>query len=165
MGHVPEQSVARSVQYARSQRLERASPLCFPEGDYGQKGVQRLAELAAASYGGNLVGFERYARGNTSIVGAAQRLRQRGGYDTVLIADSARGLRFKPPVSCAAKVRGRNAPFGDGIVERRKRPSHNPKRVEGALFSAVSDRRFRRFSESYEARFGTKAVSHCDAWL
>ncbi|MEO1220793.1 MAG: penicillin-binding protein activator, partial [Pseudomonadota bacterium] len=28
--------------------------------------------------------------------------------------------------------------------------------VEGALFSAVSDGRFRRFSESYEARFGSK---------
>lgn len=152
MGHVPEQSVARSVRYARSNGSTSFAAL-LPEGDYGQKAYSAL-QSSLRDYGGNLVGFERYARGNTSIVGAAQRLRQRGGYDTVLIAEGARlamqaAGQLRSQGASGTRLLGTELWSGESAITR------SPA-VEGALFSAVSDGRFRRFSESYEARFGDK---------
>lgn len=152
MGHVPEQSVARSVQYARANGSSSFAAL-LPEGDYGQKAYSAL-QNSLRDYGGNLIGFERYARGNTSIVGAAQRLRQRGGYDTVLIADGARlamqaAGELRSQGAQGTRLLGTELWSGESALTRSAV-------VEGALFSAVSDGRFRRFSDSYEARFGAK---------
>ncbi|MEL7446284.1 MAG: penicillin-binding protein activator, partial [Pseudomonadota bacterium] len=88
MGHIPEQSIRRSVSYARQQGASSFAAL-LPNGDYGERSMNAL-NGSLSDFGGNLVSTERYARGNTSIVSAAQRLRSRGGYDTVLIADGAR---------------------------------------------------------------------------
>ena len=152
MGHVPEQSVARSVRYARSNGSTSFAAL-LPEGNYGQKAYSAL-QNSLRDYGGNLVGFERYARGNTSIVGAAQRLRQRGGYDTVLIAEGARlamqaAGQLRSQGAENTRLLGTELWSGESAITRSSS-------VEGALFSAVSDGRFRRFSDSYEARFGSK---------
>jgi ABC-type branched-subunit amino acid transport system substrate-binding protein len=152
MGHIPEQSVARSVRYARSNGSSSFAAL-VPEGDYGQKAYSAL-QNSLRDYGGNLVGFERYARGNTSIIGAAQRLRQRGGYDTVLIAESARlamqaAGQLRSQGAEGTRLLGTELWSGESAITRSGS-------VEGALFSAVSDGRFRRFSDSYEARFGSK---------
>jgi ABC-type branched-subunit amino acid transport system substrate-binding protein len=152
MGHVPEQSIARSVRYARNNGSDSFAAL-LPEGDYGQKAYSAL-QNSLRDYGGSLVGFERYARGNTSIVGAAQRLRQRGGYDTVLIADGARlaiqaAGQLRSQGASGTRLLGTELWSGEAALAEANA-------VEGALFSAVSDSRFRRFSESYEARFGTK---------
>lgn len=152
MGHVPEQSVALSVRYARANGSSSFAAL-LPEGDYGQKAYSAL-QNSLRDYGGNLVGFERYARGNTSIVGAAQRLRQRGGYDTVLIAEGARlamqaAGQLRSEGAQGTRLLGTELWSGESAITRSSA-------VEGALFSAVSDGRFRRFSDSYEARFGNK---------
>lgn len=152
MGHIPEQSVARSVRYARGNGSNSFAAL-LPAGDYGQKAYNAL-QNSLRDYGGNLVGFERYDRGNTSIVGAAQRLRQRGGYDTVLIADGARlaiqaAGELRSQGAESTRLLGTELWSGEGALAQSEL-------VEGALFSAVSDSRFRRFSESYEARFGAK---------
>ena len=152
MGHIPEQSIARSVQYARANGSSRFAAL-LPEGDYGQRSYNAL-QNSLRDYGGNLIAFERYARGNTSIVGAAQRLRQRGGYDTVLIADGARlavqaAGQIRSEGASGTRILGTELWSGEAAITQSAT-------VNGALFSAVSDGRFRRFSESYEARFGTK---------
>ena len=152
MGHVPEQSVRRSVQYARNNGSNNFSAL-LPEGDYGQKAYNAL-QNSLRDFGGNLVAFERYARGNTSIVGAAQRLRQRGGYDTVLIADGARlsiqaAGEIKAGGASSTRILGTELWSGEATLTR----SSN---VEGALFASVSDARFKRFADSYEARFGSR---------
>ena len=152
MGHIPEQSVARSVRYARANGSTSFAAL-VPEGDYGQKAYSAL-ENSLRDYGGNLVGVEQYARGNTSIVGAAQRLRQRGGYDTVLIAESARlamqaAGQLRSQGAEGTRLLGTELWSGDSSITRSGS-------VEGAIFSAVSDGRFRGFSQSYEARFGSK---------
>lgn len=152
MGHTPEQSVARTVRYARSNGSSRFAAL-VPEGDYGQKAYGAL-QNSLRDFGGSLIGFEQYARGNTSIVGAAQRLRQRGGYDTVLIAEGARlavqaAGQLRSDGAQGTRLLGTELWSGESAVTRSAD-------VEGALFSAVSDGRFRRFSDSYEARFGTK---------
>lgn len=151
MGHIPEQSVRRSVAYARSKGASRFAAL-VPEGDYGTRTFSAL-ENALRDYGGTLAARENYTRGNTSIVSAAQRLRSAGGYDSVILADSARLA-----VQAAGELRkgaartqiiGTELWSGEAELTRARA-------VDGALFAAVSDDRFKRFSESYEARFGAK---------
>jgi ABC-type branched-subunit amino acid transport system substrate-binding protein len=152
MGHIPEQSIRRSIRYARANGSISFGAL-LPEGDYGQRSINALNN-ALREYGGTLISSETYARGNTSIVGAAQRLRAGGGYDTVLIADGARlavqaAGELKRDGAEDIRLLGTELWSGESALIRAAS-------VEGALFSAVSDSRFRRFSESYEARFGTK---------
>ncbi|MDC8753285.1 penicillin-binding protein activator [Erythrobacter sp. sf7] len=152
MGHNPEQSIRRSVEYARLQGANRFVAL-LPEGDYGQRSASAL-ENALRDFGGALVGRQSYARGNTSIVSAAQRLRAAGGYDTVLIADSARlGLEAADELQRGAdpraRILGTELWSGETVLTRAAS-------MEGAIFAAVSDRRFKRFSDSYETRFGAK---------
>ncbi|MFU7528681.1 penicillin-binding protein activator [Qipengyuania sp. ASV99] len=152
IGHIPEQSIRRTVRFARENGSNNFGAL-MPEGDYGQRSYNAL-QNSLSDYGGNLVAFERYARGNTSIVGAAQRLRTRGGYDTVLIADGARlavqaAGELRSDGAEGTRILGTELWSGESALARASS-------VNGAMFSAVSDQRFRRFSDSYEARFGTK---------
>ncbi|MDY7098793.1 MAG: penicillin-binding protein activator [Pseudomonadota bacterium] len=152
MGHIPEQSVRRTVEYARKNGSTSFAAL-VPNGDYGQRSFNAL-QNALREFGGSLVGSERYARGNTSIVSAAQRLRANGGYDTVLIADGARlatqaAGEIKRSGAEGTRIIGTELWSGESVLTRSGT-------VNGALFSAVSDGRFQRFSSSYEARFGSK---------
>ncbi|MEM9312296.1 MAG: penicillin-binding protein activator [Pseudomonadota bacterium] len=152
MGHVPEQSIRRTVRYARARGSTLFAAL-VPDGDYGQRSYAAL-ETALGAYGGNLIARETYARGNTSIVSAAQRLRTKGGYDTVLIADGARlatqaASELKRSGAEGTRILGTELWSGESALTQASS-------VDGAMFSAVSDRRFKRFSDSYEARFGKK---------
>jgi len=153
MGFAPEQSIRRVVRHARNNGSNGFAAL-LPEGDYGQRAYNAL-QNSLADYGGNLAGFERYARGNTSIVSAAERLESRGGYDTVLIADGPRlaiqaaGALRDEGASGSTQILGTELWSGEGALT-------NAAAVEGARFAAISDDRFRRFSQSYEARFGGK---------
>ncbi|MFN4038401.1 MAG: penicillin-binding protein activator [Erythrobacter sp.] len=150
MGQVPEQSIRRTVQFARGRGANRFAVLA-PEGDYGQRSVSAL-ENALRQFGGTLVARQSYTRGNTSIVGAASRLRTAGGYDTVLIADAARlSLQAADELQRGTRARILGTDLWSGDAALAGAPALN-----GALFSAVSDQRFRRFVESYEARFGAK---------
>jgi len=150
IGHLPEQSIRRSVQYARTKGAARFAVLA-PDGDYGTRAVSAL-ENSLRDYGGSLVRRESYARGNTSIVSAAARLRAGGGYDTVLVADSARlGIDAAGELNKSSRNRTRilGTELWSGEAALARTPS-----LEGALFSAVSDQRYRRFSDSYATRFG-----------
>lgn len=147
MGHIPEQSIRRSVRYARSQGA-RDFAVIAPEGEYGRRAEAAL-QGAVQSYGGRVIGTERYARGNTSIMSAADRLRSRGGYDTVLIADSPRLAQQAGVRVGGADTRILGTELWSGEVAVTRAPA-----LRGAIFSAVSDNRYRRFVDSYEARFG-----------
>lgn len=152
MGHTPDQSIRRSVQFARARGANRFAVL-LPEGDYGARSASAL-EKALKDFGGTLVRREGYTRGNTSIVSAAARLRAAGGYDTVVIADSPRlGLEAADELQRGANPRtrliGTELWSGENVIARAAL-------MEGALFAAVSDTRYKRFAESYETRFGTK---------
>jgi branched-chain amino acid transport system substrate-binding protein len=152
MGYIPEQSVARSVEYARARGSNQFAAL-VPQGDYGERSLAALRD-SLAIYGGQLIGQETYERGNTSIVSAAQRLRTKGGYDTVLIADGPRlamqaAGELKRDGAQGTRLLGTELWSGEGSLTRSSA-------IDGSLFSAVSDRRFKRFADSYEARFGTK---------
>ena len=152
MGHVPEQSIARTIQYARTQGSQNFA-IIAPDGEYGAR-AEHAARSAVAAYGGNLVWTERFARGNTSIVSAAERLKAHGGFDTVLIADGARlaaqaARVLKSDGNGATQLLGTELWSGEGSVTRASA-------LRGAWFSAVSDNRYKRFVDSYEARFGSQ---------
>lgn len=147
MGQVPEQSIARTVGYMRGKGAQSFAVLA-PDGEYGQRAEAALKD-AVARYGGRVGTVETYARGNTSVVSAAQRLKAKGGYDSVLIADNTRiagqaAAQLKAP---GIRILGTELWSGEAAIAR------NPA-FSGAVFSAVSDTRFKRFSDSYEARFG-----------
>ncbi|MBX7457336.1 penicillin-binding protein activator [Qipengyuania sp. 1NDH17] len=147
MGHIPEQSIARSVEYARDNGADDFAILA-PDGEYGDRAEAAL-RTALSAHGGNFVASERYSRTNTSVVSAGGRLRQRGGIDAVLIADGGTN-----------SIRGGEAVKRDGLqilgTERWSgdRDVLRSTALRGALFSSVSDARYGGFVRSYEERFG-----------
>ena len=153
MGQIPEQSIRRSVEYAREAKGVRDFAVVAPEGEYGRRAEAAL-QTAVADFGGRVVGQESYARSNTSVVSAVDRLVARGGFGGLLIADSARlatqaAGRIKPGGAGNTLIIGTELWSGDASVTRASA-------LRGAIFSAVSDDRYRRFVDSYEARFGAQ---------
>ena len=151
MGLTPTQSVARTVQYVRTQGASRYGAL-VPEGEYGRQAELALIE-ALRNAGGTLVATERYSRNEGSAASAARRLRARGGYDTVLIADSPRlaivaASELRSEGALTPRLLGTELWSGESDI-----PAADV--MSGALFSALSDGRYRRFSESYRNRFGS----------
>ena len=150
MGTLPGQSIARTVKWARAQGVQRFAAL-VPDGEYGARVSSSLAPAITAA-GGTLVTTVSYSRGNTSIISAAQRLKAKGGFDAVLIAD---GGRFA--VQAAPQLRAANSAtprlLGTELWSGDSTTARSPL-LRGAWYSALSDGRFSRFSESYRARFG-----------
>lgn len=151
MGHIPEQSIARSVAYARSKGASNFAAL-LPSGDYGDRAASALGN-ALREYGGLLTQTERYGRTSSAVIGAAGKLREKGGYDTVLIADGvqlaaqgANALR-EDGAGRSPRILGTELWSGENAVTRTNA-------LHGALFSAVSSQRFARFRDSYQNRFG-----------
>lgn len=147
MGVMPEQSIARTVRHVRGKGAQSFA-LLAPAGEYGQRAEAAL-RAAVVRYGGRIAGTETYARGNTSVVSAAQRLKAKGGYDSVLIADGGRlavqgATQLRSPT---VRILGTDLWSGEASVAR------SPA-LSGAIFSAVADSRFKQFSNSYQARFG-----------
>lgn len=150
MGHVPEQSIERSIDYVAMQGVRRFAAL-VPNGDYGDRTANAL-EDAVKAVQGSVVAIERYDRNNTSVVSAANRLKARGGYDAVLISDGANHTiraagALKRPADATPLILGTELLNGDATV------ASSPA-MRGALFSAVSDNRYRQFVTSYRTRFG-----------
>jgi ABC-type branched-subunit amino acid transport system substrate-binding protein len=149
MGHVPEQSVTRTVAFA-SQRGARRFAALVPNGDYGRRTGDALSR-AVAGVGGLLAAVERYDRGNTSIVSAAERLKAAGGYDAVLIAE---GPRLAAMAAGTQRTGGAQVYLLGTELWSGEASVASSASLRGALFSAVSDNRFRQFASSYETRFG-----------
>ena len=152
MGHIPEQSIQRTVQFAISKGARNFAVL-VPNGEYGQRAAASL-QTALGRGGARLVASESYDRGNTSIVAAARRLETRGGFDTVLIADGARlaamaASELKNAGEVLPSIIGTELWSGETTLTRSAA-------MRGAWFSTVSDNRYRQFASSYETRFGTQ---------
>ena len=149
MGHVPEQSVTRTVGYLAGQGARRFAAL-LPNGEYGRRTGDALAQ-SVGRVGGTVVEVERYDRGNTSIVSAAERLKARGGYDAVLIAE---GPRLSASAASTLKADGAQVALLGTELWSGESTVAGSAALRGALFSAVSDNRYRQFVTSYEGRFG-----------
>lgn len=148
LGHIPGQSVDRTVEYAYSQGARRFAAI-IPNGDYGKQAENAISN-AIIRKGASLTGVEKYERGSSSIVEAAKRLDAKGGFDSVLIADGARLSAL-----AAAQFRKKPQILGTELWSGESSVSASPA-LRGALFSAVSDSRYKQFSTSYKTRFGVQ---------
>lgn len=151
MGQAPEQSIDSSVDYLWGKGARRFAAL-VPEGEYGRRAGDAFARSVARA-GGVLAATETYDRDNTSIISAADRLRTGARADAVLIADGTR-LAAMAATSLARSnpkpsLMGTELWSGDADLT-------GSAPLRGAIFSSVSDARFRQFSTSYQSRFGTQ---------
>ena len=151
MGNLPGESVDRTVRYARSRGVSTFAALS-PRGEYGQRAQDALMAAARAS-GGSVVAMESYDRSNTSIASAARRLKDKGGFDAVLIADGGRMASRAAPVLKPAVSADKPIILGTELWSGEKAVTDTAA-LNGAWFSAVSDNRYVRFSTSYKQRFG-----------
>lgn len=150
MGHIPEQSIARTAHFAIDQGARNFAAL-IPQGEYGDRALEALRR-ALDGRGGKLVALETFDRRNRSIVSGANRLKTQGGFDTVLIADGARlailaANEIKAPGAGLPSIIGTELWGGEDELTRETA-------MRGAWFSAVSDYRYAQFARSYEERFG-----------
>lgn len=150
MSTLPEASLARTVKYAATTGSKRFA-LLAPGGEYGQRASAAYA-AAVREAGGTLVATQTYDRSNTSVISAARRLRAKGGFDAVLIADNARFAvqaagQLKAPGAANPRILGPELWNGEAAA-------YASPALRGALFSAIPDARFRTFAESYKSRFG-----------
>ncbi len=152
VGHIPEQSIERTVAYARRRGSANFAAI-VPEGEYGRR-AEAAFRTAVANNAGTLTDVERFSRSNTSIVSAAQRLQRAGGFDTVLIADGVRlavlaAGELRPRGTGTTQLLGTELWSGEAAVTRSTV-------LRGAWFSAVSDQRYKRYADSYQNRFNTQ---------
>lgn len=152
MGTVPGNSLGRTVALARARGATRFA-LLQPDGDSGQR-LQAAYAAAIQASGGSLVATQGYTRGNTSIISAAQRLRTRGGFDAVLVADGGRAAaqaapHLKRAGVASPRILGTDAWSGEGVLG-------TTPALRGAWFAAVSDTRFKQFADGYQSRFGAR---------
>ena len=150
MGSLPNQSITRSVGWARAQGMKRYAAL-VPDGEYGLRASASL-NTAVNEAGGVVVATESYSRGNTSIISAAKRLKAKGGFDAVLIADGGRfavqaAPQFHTARGAGPRLIGTELWSGDATVA-------SSLMLRGAWYAAVSDTRFRQYADSYRTRFG-----------
>jgi len=151
MGTSSTGAIERVVDYAHSRGVNRFA-LLAPKGSYGSRAGAAYAAAVKAA-GGTLVSTQSYDRSNSSIISAATRLRTRGGYDAVLIADSGKYAAMAAPqlkTAGAASPRILGTELWSGELTLSKSPA-----LRGAWFAAISDTRFPRFADSYKSRFGT----------
>ncbi len=148
MGHIPEQSVERTIGHALAQGSRRFGAL-LPQGEYGNRAAEALS--AALSNRGELVAIQRYDRGNTSIISAAERLAAAGTLDAVMIAE---GPRLSAMAASALARRGVRPNFLGTELWSGEAGIANAAALRGGWFSAVPDERYRQFVQSYQARFG-----------
>jgi branched-chain amino acid transport system substrate-binding protein len=146
MGQAPGQSIARVLGYAKSRGIKTVAAI-IPTGDYGQRATAGLSE--AARLGGiTISAIETYDRGNTSVASAVRRVKDKGRFDALLIADGSRiALQAGPLAGKGVKLLGTELWSGEGAIARSAA-------MRGAWFAAVSDGRFGQFEKSYTTRFG-----------
>ncbi len=150
MGTTPANSIARTVGFARGRGAMRFGILA-PNGDYGSRASAAFSSAVKAS-GGTMVASSTYDRSNTSIISAAQRLRTRGTFDAILIADGSRfavmaAPNLKARAAASPRLLGTELWSGESAIGKTAA-------LRGSWFSAISDARFRQFSDSYKTRFG-----------
>lgn len=149
MGQVPAQSLERSMRYAVGQGMKTFGAL-VPSGEYGRSASDAIMDTARAT-GAQVMGIENYNRDATSLGNAVKRLAAKGNYQAIIIADGARmAVRAGPLIrdaDRAAKIIGTELWSADEQVSQSSA-------LRGAWFSAISDGRFQRYSDSYRSRFG-----------
>ena len=146
MGFTPDQSIERVVSYARSTGKGTYAAL-VPSGLYGQRATQAMLAAMRKS-GGRMTVVEPFDRSPASVKAAAARLRTKGSFDAVLIADSGRMAALAAPaLPRAAKLMGTELWASDRTLGKTVA-------LRGAWYAAAPDARFNQLSVRYRARYG-----------
>ncbi|MDQ2878720.1 MAG: penicillin-binding protein activator [Pseudomonadota bacterium] len=149
LGYTPAQSIARVVDYARSQGMTSFTGL-MPNGLYGDRAATAFLRSVEEA-GGKVVSLQTYGNIPT-LGGAVTRLSKTGPYQAVLIADgagtaaTAAGMVHKSNGS--ARVLGTELWNSENAIGTRVG-------LNGAWFASVSDGLYRQYAAKYRARFGT----------
>lgn len=148
MGITQDSSILRVVEFAKIKGIIRFA-LLAPKGDFGSRSAATFA-AAVNSVGGTLVASDSYDRANNSVLSAASRLKAKGGFQAVLIADTPKiaaqaATRLRD--GKALRILGTDLWSGDPVVS-------SSTALRGAWFAALPDTRYRQFSSSYQSRFG-----------
>lgn len=150
MGFAPTQSIERVVGYARAKGMTRFAGL-VPSGLYGQRASTAFLRSVERA-GGSVSSLQTFDRSAGSIGAAVNRLASAGGYDAVLIADSAR-----VSVQAAPLIRARGGAsarlLGTELWNAEGSMAVNPA-LRGAWFASVSDGVYSQLATKYRARFG-----------
>ena len=146
MGFTPDQSIDRVVRHARGQGMARFGVL-VPTGLYGQRASQAMIG-AVRKHGGRITALEQFNRSNNAVRAAALRLKAKGPYDAVLIADAGRIAAIAAPaLPKAAKFLGTELWASD-------RTLGTTAALRGAWYAAAPDARFNQLATRYRARYG-----------
>lgn len=179
MGFQPGQSIERTVSYARSRGIDRFAAL-VPGGTYGQRAQSAFVRAVNAA-GGRTTGIVAYARDPARMSAAARQVAnydarvKSGGkavirpdgtvaaatgtlppapFQALLIADSgATAAQFVPALARLGVAPGSYVLLGTELWNAETGLARQPA-LRGALFSSVSDDRYRKLAERYRARFG-----------
>ena len=140
LGTNPANAISRVVSFAHARGINRFA-LLAPKGSYGTRATAAYTAAVKAA-GGTLVSTQTYERGNNSIVSAAGRLKAKGGFDAVLIADSGKNAAIAAPLlkragAVSPRILGTELWSGELVLS--KSPA-----LRGAWFPAISDARFAR---------------------
>ena len=149
MGFTPAQSIARVVDHARGQGLDRFGAVT-PEGIYGRRAAQAMIDSVERS-GGRLVAMQSYAGGPGGLRTAVGKLQALGGYDAVLIADGGRTAAAAAPLLKAGSAGIRL--LGTELWATETGLGRTPA-LRGAWFASVSDGMFNQLRTRYRARYG-----------
>jgi branched-chain amino acid transport system substrate-binding protein len=150
LGHLPNQSIDRSVRYAKAQGYARFGAI-VPKNVYGQRASASLAQSARAA-GVTLVGVAETDSSAAGIEAATKRLSSLGAIDAVMVADSGRSaLGIVPALRRNglrnAKVIGTDLWNIDGSLASNSM-------MYRSWFSSVSDTLYNQYAGKYRARFG-----------
>lgn len=146
MGFTPTQSIERVVGEARATGRSSFAAL-VPTGLYGQRATQAMMAAVRKS-GGRMTVVEPFNRSPAAVRAAASRLKGKGNFDAVLIADSGRIAAIAAPaLPQAPKFMGTELWASDKTLGRT--PA-----LRGAWYAAAPDTRFNQLATRYRARYG-----------
>ena len=150
MGFTPGQSIARVVDHARDQGLQRFGAMT-PEGVYGRRAGQAMIDSVERS-GGDLVAVQSYGAGLANLRSAVTRLSGLGSYDAILIADGGRGAAIAAPLLKSGAA-ARTRLLGTELWATETGLGRTPA-LRGAWYASVGDNMFNQLRTRYRARYG-----------
>jgi ABC-type branched-subunit amino acid transport system substrate-binding protein len=150
LGHLPDQSISRTVRFAKSRGLNRFGAI-VPKTVYGQRASSDFTR-AVKNAGGTLVSIQEIDGSTASIDAATRRLESAGQVDAVMVADTGRSaMAIVPSIRSHgmknAKILGTELWNIDSTLAGNAA-------MRGAWFSSVSDGYFRTFAAKYRTRYG-----------
>ncbi len=146
MGFTPTQSINRVILHANSAGKSRFAAL-VPTGLYGERASQAMRAAVRRS-GGRITVVEQYNRTPSAVRAAAARLKGKGNFDAILIADAGRiAAAAAPALPRSVKLLGTELWANDKTLG--KTPA-----LRGAWYAAAPDVRFNQLVVRYRARYG-----------